>query len=533
MIWRFNDFRLDAGRRELSRGGAPVALEPQVFDLLLYLIRHRDRVVGKDELIESVWGGRFVSDSAIDGRIKTLRRVLGDSGAAQTVILTLTRKGYRFLPEAKNEPPAPEPPGPGPVPPPKAQGQGDDGSSGAGAGMGARTGGGKPLLAVLPFANLSGDPSQDFINDGMADDLITELSRSRSMLVISRNSSFTFKDRSVNGRAAGLELGARYVLEGSARRAGDRLRVNVQLIEAESDTHLWAERFDRPMTDVFAVQDEIVLAVSRAIEPAVDLAEQRRAMRKPIDGLDAWEACQRGLSLFENRNFAAAETAWTRAIDLDPEFARPHAALAYSSISAAVAGLRPFGPTMAEARRASLTAIQLDPNDSLGYGTMSMSQSIGGEHAPSLHWAERAMDLGPASWFSLTASAIARMVHRQFDAAKEVLEVSLRVGPRGRFQRMNRMLRGLIAFAAGDEAHAARDHEILIAGDPHYANSYWVPIAVLAKTGQRAQAAELLRRWLALAPGQNTIFAERGVPWLAAEDGARLLDGMRRAGWNG
>jgi adenylate cyclase len=194
----------------------------------------------------------------------------------------------------------------------------------------------KPSIAVLAFTNMSGDPQQEYFSDGIADDIITELSRSRSLFVIARNSSFTYRGRSVDIKQVSRELGVRYVLEGSVRRSGARVRVVAQLIDAETGSHIWAERYDRALEDVFAVQDEITTAVVTAIQPAVGDAEFRRVLRKPPDSLNAWEAYLR-VQWHQGQSTAAdnerAKEFFQRAIGLDATFAAPYAALAQAYLS--------------------------------------------------------------------------------------------------------------------------------------------------------------------------------------------------------
>jgi TolB-like protein len=222
--FQFEDYVLDTDRRELHRGADLVRLAPRVFDLLDYLIRNRERVVSKDDLIATVWDGRIVSESALTTRINAVRRAIGDSGEQQRLIKTLPQKGIRFV-GAVREDQAPadgsavEPPRP-PLALPD-----------------------KPSIAVLPFTNVGGDPEQDYFADGMADETINALSRCSWLFVIARNSSFTYKGRAVDIRQVGRELGVRYVLEGSVRRGGDRLRFTGQLIEAATGVHIWADRW--------------------------------------------------------------------------------------------------------------------------------------------------------------------------------------------------------------------------------------------------------------------------------------------------
>jgi len=209
MRFSFGDHVLDAGRRELRRAGALVAAEPQVFDLLLHLLENRDRVVSKDELIESVWKGRIVSDATIDSRVKAARHAVGDSGAEQEVLRTFARKGVRFIADAREDiarvPTGPEAPLASPH---------------------------KPRIAVLPFENLSGDPNQENFVDGMTEELITALSRIRWLFVLARDLSFTYKGQAIDVSQIGRQHGVHYVLQGSVRQAGNRVRIAGRLIDA-------------------------------------------------------------------------------------------------------------------------------------------------------------------------------------------------------------------------------------------------------------------------------------------------------------
>ena len=197
MRFLFGDQVLDTARRELSRGGEQIAVEPQVFDLLVYLLQNRERVVSKHDLLASVWGGRIVSDATLDSRIRAARRAVGDSGTAQTLIRTFARKGVRFVGEAREAKPAARAPEMTAEPRPPELALPD-----------------RPLIAVLPFVNLSGDPEQEYFVDGMVEEIITALSRIRWLCVLARNSSFTYKGQIIDVKQVGRELGVRYVLEG-------------------------------------------------------------------------------------------------------------------------------------------------------------------------------------------------------------------------------------------------------------------------------------------------------------------------------
>jgi TolB-like protein/Tfp pilus assembly protein PilF len=307
LLFSFDEFVLDTARRELRGATGPVPVEPQVFDLLTYLIRNRHRVVSKDDILLAVWNGRMVSESALTTRINAARSAIGDSGVAQRLIKTLPRKGLRFVGTVREEAEpmaeiAPMPSGQAaPATPPD-----------------------RPSIAVLPFANISGDPEQDYFADGMVEEIITALSRMQWLSVIARNSSFAYKGRAVDVKQVGRELAARYVLEGSVRKAANRVRISGQLLEAATGIHLWADRFEGGLEDVFHLQDRVAGSVVGAITPRLGKAEIDRARRKPTGSLDAYDYFLRGMAHLhrwtrEDSNEALQN--FRQAIELDPEFA--------------------------------------------------------------------------------------------------------------------------------------------------------------------------------------------------------------------
>jgi TolB-like protein len=252
----FADHALDTDARELRRGSAPVAVEPPVFDLLVDLVQNRGRVVSKDDPIASVWGGRIVSDPTLTSRINAARRAIGDSGDEQKLIRTISRRGLRFVGAVIRRSDAAT----GPTP--------DEPREDLEPRLPLT---GRPAIAVLPFENMSGDLEQEIFSDGISEEMITALCHYPSLFVIARNSSFAFKRRPADVRQVGRALGVRYVLEGSLRKAGHRIRVTAQLVEAETGKHIWAERYDRDLVDIFAVQDEITEAVTLAVAPAIPM----------------------------------------------------------------------------------------------------------------------------------------------------------------------------------------------------------------------------------------------------------------------
>jgi TolB-like protein len=309
----FEDFVLDTDKRELRRGFDVVAIAPQVFDLLLYLIRNREHVSSKDELIASVWGRRIVTDAALATRLNSVRTAIGDSGSEQRLIKTLQRKGIRFVGTvreledeiglaARDAPPIPVVPSD------------------------------KPSIAVLPFQNISDDPGQDYFADGLVEDITTALSRFKSLYVIARQSSFTYKGAAIDIKRVGRELGVRYLLEGSVRRAGPRLRISGKLIDAGNASNIWADRFDGAVDDMFDLQDKVARQVVGAIAPELDRAEMERAGRSLSRNVDAVTAFYRGLPHTEFPTGAESNDAAMRdfrhAIALDPNFAPAYGGVA-------------------------------------------------------------------------------------------------------------------------------------------------------------------------------------------------------------
>ena len=353
MRYLFENCALDTDRRELLRGAELVAIPPQVFDLLDYLIRNRERVVSKDDLIEAIWNGRIVSETALTTRLNAARNAIGDTGEEQRLIKTLPRKGFRFVGTVR-----------------EAQGA-------AGAAVTdiavepskpALTLPDKPSIAVLPFHNLSGDPEQEYFADGMVDDIITALSHFKALFVIARNSSFTYKGRAVDVKQIGRELGVRYVLEGSVRKAANRVRITGQLVDAATGAHLWAERFDGGLGDIFDLQDQVTESVVGAIAPAVEKAEIERAKRKPTESLDAYALYLRGSAkLYQVASRQANEEAlrlFNSAIELDPDFASAYGRAAHCYAIARAFGWISVTPNeIAEVTRLAQRAVELGKDD--------------------------------------------------------------------------------------------------------------------------------------------------------------------------
>jgi len=392
----------------------------------------------------------------------------------------------------------------------------------------------KPSIAVLPFANMSSDPEQEFFADGIADDVITALSHYPSLFVIARNSSFTYKGRAVDVKQVGRELGVRYVLEGSLRKAGSRIRVTAQLVEAETGNHTWAGRYDRDLADIFAVQDEITEAVTTAVAPAIADAELRRALRKPPDSLDAWATYQRGLWHLGKAtadDYELAKTFFRRAIDLDPNFPDGYCGLATVKIRAAStfrAGS--LAEVQSSAERLAHTAVALDGNNAFAHSCLSFALFGRGDHRGALAEADRALALSPnlaAGHFQRGSALI--YSGRPQDGLKD-LRTSLKLEPRGSnlAESLHHVVIGLYFSRAYDEAvEAAQD---LVRSFPEYPSGYRWLAAAFGQLGCVEGGKEALGKGMAIT---RAPFVRPRAPWNRLEDYAHVLEGLRKAGWAG
>jgi adenylate cyclase len=395
----------------------------------------------------------------------------------------------------------------------------------------------KPSVAVLPFTNMSGDPEQEFLADGIAEDVITALSRYPSLFVIARNSCFTYKGRAVDVKQVGRDLGVRYVLEGSVRKAGNRIRVTAQLVEAQTGNHVWAERYDRDLADIFAVQDEIAEAATIAVAPAIADAERQRAMRKAPESLDVWAAYQRGLwhlSKATPDDDAIAQDLFRQSIDLDPTFAGSYSALALVQLQAA-AIYQKLDPVEAQRSAEVLArrAVALDGADAQARSCLGWALQARGELEGALVEIERALAMSP----NLAAAHGHRGATLIFSGRPKeglaALETCIRLDPRDPFLSVR-----LLHIACG--LYFSREYEAtveaakrLILSYPDFPMIYRWPAAALGQLGRVAEAKEALKKAVSLAPTAFDMYVRNRVPWFRPEDHAHLVEGLRKAGWEG
>lgn len=388
MRYLFEDYAFETERRELRRGADVVSVAPQVIDLLEYLIRNRERVVSKDDLIKAVWNGRIVSDGALTTRLNAVRNAIGDSGDEQRLVKTFPRKGFRFVGAVRE---AKEPASVALV---------DDQVEFQKPDLALPD---KPSIAVLPFENMSGDPEQDYFAEGMVEEIITALSRFKSLFVIARHSSFTFKGKAVDIKEVGRRLGVRYVLEGSVRKASGKIRIAGQLIDAATGAHLWADRFERDLTDVFALQDEVTVAVVSAVQPKMLQTEIEIATRRRPENLTAYDLFLRSMQqyyLTTRESLAEAIRLAHRALELEPRFGSA-AALAGDCHASNVALGYSNDPQFdcKEAVRLARLALRIDDGDPDILSRVAViSAGMVGDSEAEMEMANRAVLLNPNSW---------------------------------------------------------------------------------------------------------------------------------------
>jgi len=513
MALRFADCVLDPDRRELTRASVAVPLGPQVFDLLLHLVRRRAHVVSKDDLLEAVWRGRIVSESTITSHINAARAAIGDNGQAQRLIRTVARKGFRFVAEVSEDGPEPaQVDGARPLPLPE-----------------------KPSIAVLPFVNLSGEADQEYFADGMVEEIITALSRIRWLFVIARNSTFAFKGRHADVAQVSRELGVRYVLEGSVRRSANRVRITGQLVDATTGGHLWAERYEGALDDIFELQDRLTESVVGAIAHELERAEIERAKRKPTESLDAYDHFLRGMAGFHAgapETVAQALVCFRSAIALDPEYASAYGMAAWCLFWRRINGWAddPDGERAEGARLARL-AVDLGKNDAValargGHSLAHFSHDVDA----GIDFLDKALVLNPnlaAAWF---LSGFLRTWRGEPDEAIRRFDHAMRLSPLDtemfRMQAgvaMAHLLAGRFDEAQGWAERSFRDVPVFV-----------LSAAAIAASAAHAGRLEEARRAMVYVRRLDPALRASGVgdwlPFKKAADAAVFAEGLRRAG---
>jgi len=519
----FADHTLDTDRRELRRGSERIAVEPQVFDLLIYLVQNRDRVVSKDDLVASVWGGRIVSDSTLTSRINAARKAIGDNGEDQKLIRTIARKGLRFVGAVRTQSNGDEP----------AHATGPRPDEIHEQGRPALPPSERPAIAVLPFVNMSGDPEQEYFSDGISEDIITALSKLRWFFVIARNSSFIYKGKAVHMKQVADELGVGYVVEGSVRRGGDRVRITAQLNDAATGSHIWAERYDRGLADVFAVQDEITEAIVAAIEPQLYAAENFRAQRKPPDSMDAWDLVMRALSHYwrvTRQDNIVAQALLEKAIAIDPNYGQALGVLAASHTFSAHMGWADMATAAPIAERAARAAILADSEDPWAHHALGCACLFTRRFDDSLAEFELALRLN--SNFSLAQGyyGLALSYCGRWEEADEAAHRALRLSPRDPYSAV---YYGIAAYAQFIGRHYDKAMQLsreAIRQRSDFVGAHRVLTAAAGMAGQTDVAKVALQELRRAQPNISLAWIANYMPIKHDAEREHYLEGFRRAG---
>jgi adenylate cyclase len=521
LLYSFEDYALDTDRRELRRGARLVSLSPKAFDLLAYVIQNRSRVVSRDDLLSSVWDGRIVSESALTTCINAARFAISDSGEEQRLIKTLPRKGIRFVgavreeqeptssaTEERTDSPRPALPLPD-----------------------------KPSIAILPFVNMSGDPAQEYFADGISEDIITELSQFSELFVIARNSSFQYKGKSIDVRQIGRELGVRYLLEGSVRRVGGRVRVAAQLVDALTGIHRWAKRYDSLLEDIFAIQDEVLRSIAPVLASHINKAEIERTLLKPPATWQAYDYNLRAVdtltslwSSFHAELLYEVRRLLERALSIDPTYARAYANLSmtYSiawSNSLDNGYLNPA--TLDRAYQLACKAVQLDANLPHGHSQLGVVLTWRREHEVAVSEFEKALHLNASitDWRFALCLVLAGEPNR----AIEVCATYMRLDPF--FVPIACGFMGLSQYMAGHYAEALPLLRECVSRSPNYRHAHTWLAATFAQLGRREEAAAEVSEVLRIEPNYTILGTQRWVScFKLAEHRDHFSDGLRKAG---
>lgn len=490
----FGPFVFDRDRLSVTRDGEHMSLGGRGSALLNALLEAGGALVGKEKLLEAAWPGTIVEESNLTVQIALLRKVLGTRADGQEWIVTVPRVGYRLIIPAA-EPTHPLAAEPTDLP------------------------GGRPLIAVLPFLNLSSEAEQGYFADGVVEDIITALSRFKQFAVVARNSSFVYKDKAIDVRVAARELGVRYVLEGSVRRAGDRVRVAAQLIDADSGAHIWAEKFDGNLADIFEFQDTITESVVGLIEPQIRKTEIERTRRKRPESLDAYDLMLRAgpLVIGPDREFyTEAVDLLHRAIALDPGYALAYALCgwAHEKRYTFLVPVPEGTDDKARAIEMSERALALDRDDAAvlaiaAWNVVLLERDF--ERGVSL--ADRAVELNPNHLTVLNFAGLCYQGAGHLERSAILNRRALRLSPGAPDAYWTLTSLGTVALLLGNAEEAIDWCQKAIAINDGWEATWMIIGAAYAKAGRIAEARRAVERLVELNPAAGTIIAKRTV-WL-------------------
>lgn len=514
--FRFAGFEIDLARQELRREGVLVPIEPQVFDLIVYLVRNHNRIVSKNELIEAVWQGRVVSEAALSSRISTARRIIGDTGVDQRLIRTHHRRGFRFVGHVEGASLI-------------------SGTAPVSAVPLVRQRLGKPSIAVLPFQNISGDASQEYLADGLTEDIITGLSHQRWFFVVARNSSFAFKGEAIDIRKIASELDVDYLLEGSIRTAGDRIRVTAQLIDAGTRTNIWANRHDGQFAGTFDRQDEITHRVVDSVKSQIVMAEAAQARRKlnqdpgvPDLILQALPHMWR-MSTQEQR---LAQALLEQAIALDPEHAHARALLGLTYVN--LFNLDPHAPISELTERALASgdrALTIDDAEPWGHLVQGLGYARRRKSDDALRHLSRSVELNPNFALGHAGLGYALACGGQPERGLQSLERGSKLGPLDPFIAMYGPVAQYMAlFALEDYEQTVKVCRAMAARHPNHAGARRLLTVSLGLLERIDEANECLAATLTLHPDFSSGHVANDTVYTNPSDRDRFLLGLQKAG---
>jgi TolB-like protein/tetratricopeptide (TPR) repeat protein len=520
MRYLFESYALDTKRCELWHGADMVPVASQVFDLLAYLIRNRDRIVSKDELIAAIWDGRIVSDSALTTRLNVVRDAIGDSGKEQRLLKTLPRKGFRFVGGVLEE--REHPGAPTPVIPHEA-------STLAGQFSG------RPSILVMPFTNLSGDPNLDIFGEGITEDVLTELSKLRELVLIASGLRPVVKSATRDVREIGREGDARYVLEGSVRVAGFRMRITARLIDTMTAVQIWGQQYDLDRGRDPAFHDEITEAIVSAILPAIRHADLRRSQYKSPEQLGVWEAYQRGLwhmSKSEAAENKLARSLFQRAIDLDPNFGRGYGAIAftYTAASSAFSEMS-IAESCELAEPLVRKAIALDENDTDARSRLALLALLRGDLEGAVREADLALSLHagcPDAW-GVKGAALVYAGRRE--QGREAIKRYFSLNPRDIARPIRQTQIASSLYIDGGYAEAAQIARQVVRHYPGHPIAYRWLAASLGQLGRAGEAQQVLHTLQTISPSSFEMYIRQRPPKYCSVEYAPMLQGLRKAGW--
>jgi TolB-like protein/DNA-binding winged helix-turn-helix (wHTH) protein len=537
MTFVFAEHELDLRRQELRRSGEPVHVEPQVFDLLTFLIRNHDRIVSKDEILDEVWNGRIVSEAALSSRINAARKAIGDSGNDQIFIRTFHKRGFRFVGEVKelSDGAADARSAPPVDPAPSEASEKPDGVGEAPSAAEPAVERGKSSIAILPFENVSEDAEHEYFAYGLTEDVIRLLGRNRWLTVLTRHSTYAYRGKEVDPREIGAALGVRYLVKGSVRKMGQRVRITAELVSTEDGRQLWSEVYDIELADIFDIQDAMAKQVAAVIEPELATIEREIAFRKPPQNLDAWDCYQRGLWhmwAFTTPGLEEAESMFKLAMELEPGLARAHAGLSYVYLqSTFYRDPSARVPLLQQAMEFARSAVALDERDALCRCVLGRAHCMTQHYEDAVAELEATIELNPSFAQGYFALAFALVWCGREDEAIALLEQAVELSPRDPHLWTFYNARAFAHFSLGELKSAA----FFARKGTRTPNATYWPFASLAASlgllGEQdeaeAAAAELLER----KPGYSCSFAREDLFFCAKQDFIdRYAEGLRRAG---